>query len=82
MSGRSIWERRYAIEKAQRGECAAATKDIRARYVVQLKALQRECETSGTGHNWRFTGEGILPGIHWYACTCCALTKSVDGRGA
>ena len=43
MSAKSIWERRYAIEKAQRHECANATKEIRARYVAQMKALQLEC---------------------------------------
>jgi hypothetical protein len=74
----AIWQRRGDIERRQRAEIAAATKDIRARFGAELQALRAECAASAAGHKWRYDHIGILHYIQWFRCAHCHAAKSVD----
>lgn len=66
--GKTIWERRVAVDREHRAEVAAALGSINAKYQPIYAALQEECEL--IGHELRFSFFNV-GGDAMYRCSLC-----------
>jgi hypothetical protein len=68
----TLWERRLAIDKWRREECAKLTEHIRKEAHARLVVVQQEC--AELGHSFVFNSFNV-GGSAVYRCNTCGFGK-------